>query len=58
MFFIMPFFIIFEWFASSILIFSKLQKTKAYENHFKMDDEQTNLLVTYDSSVASIFQQS
>jgi hypothetical protein len=33
------------------------KKMKAYENHFRVDDEQTNL-VTYDSSVASIFQQS
>jgi hypothetical protein len=34
------------------------KKMRAYENHFRVDDEQTNLLVTYDSSVASIFQQS
>jgi hypothetical protein len=33
------------------------KKMKAYGNHFRIDDEQNNLLVTYDSSVASIFQQ-
>jgi peptidyl-tRNA hydrolase len=31
------------------------KKMKACKNHFKIDDEQNNLLVTYDSSVASIF---
>jgi hypothetical protein len=29
---------------------------KACKNHFKIDDEQNNLLVTYDYGVASIFQ--
>jgi hypothetical protein len=28
------------------------KKMKAYKNHFRMDDEQTNLLVTYDFGVA------
>jgi hypothetical protein len=31
---------------------------KAYANHFIVDDEHTNLLVTFDSSVAFILQQS
>jgi hypothetical protein len=31
------------------------KKMTACKNHFKIDDEQNNLLVTYDSSVASIF---
>jgi hypothetical protein len=30
------------------------KKMKACENHFKIDDEQNNLLVTYDYGVASI----
>jgi hypothetical protein len=34
------------------------KKMKAYWNHFKIDDEQNNLLVTYDFGFASIFQQS
>jgi hypothetical protein len=32
------------------------KKMKAYGNHFKVGDEQTCLLVTYDFGVASIFQ--
>jgi hypothetical protein len=32
------------------------KKMKAYGNHFRIDDEQNNLLVTYDFGVASIFQ--
>jgi hypothetical protein len=31
------------------------KKMKACKNHFRIDDEQNNLLVTYDFGVASIF---
>ncbi len=31
------------------------KKMKACENHFRIDDEQNNLLITYDFGVASIF---
>ncbi len=34
------------------------KKMKAYGDHFRVDDEQTHLLVTYDYSVKYIFQQS
>jgi hypothetical protein len=34
------------------------KKMKAYGNHFHVDDDYVSLLVTYDSGVASIFQQS
>ncbi len=34
----------------------RYKKMKAYKNHFRIVDEQNNLLVTYDSSVASIFR--
>jgi len=32
------------------------KKMKTYGNHFKINDEQNNLLVTYAFGVASIFQ--
>jgi hypothetical protein len=31
---------------------------KAYGNHFQVDDNENDLLVTYDCGVASVFQQS
>jgi len=34
------------------------KKMKAYGNHFHVDDDFASLLMTYDSCVASIFQQS
>ncbi len=34
------------------------KKIKAYGNHFLIEDQSTNMLVTYDSGVASVFQQS
>jgi hypothetical protein len=33
-------------------------KVKAHGNHFQVDNDENNLLVTFDTSVASIFQQS
>jgi len=36
----------------------KYNKMKAYGNHFQVDNDHNNLLVTYDCGVASIFQQS
>jgi hypothetical protein len=34
------------------------KKIKAYGKSFQIEDESTNMLVTYDSGVASVFQQS
>jgi hypothetical protein len=36
----------------------KYSKMKAYENHFLVDNDHNNLLVTYNCGVAGIFQQS
>jgi hypothetical protein len=30
---------------------------KAYDNHFHVDDESSNLCVTFDSGVALVFEQ-
>jgi hypothetical protein len=37
------------------LMYSKM---KAHGNHFRVDNDENNLLVTFDTSVAFIFQQS
>ncbi|CAM6041143.1 unnamed protein product, partial [Sphagnum compactum] len=36
----------------------RYSKMNAYRNHFRVDNDENNLLVTYDFGVASVFQQS
>ncbi len=51
-----PYFVLFSIPPSfTTLMYSKV---KAHGNHFQVDNDENNLLVTFDTSVASIFQQS